>query len=224
MKKRILIVEDDPGLEQILRDNLVFEGYVVDSAADGVQALAKVHDAPPDLMLLDLMLPNLDGFAVCRALAGQPARTPLIILTARGQQHDKVQGLELGADDYIIKPCPLEELLARIRAVLRRTSPTVTRVQMADVTVDFVLIRAWRGDQPIVLTMREFELLQYLAERPGRVVTREELLRMVWGYNETSLTRTVDNFIARLRRKIELDPRHPRHIRTAHGGGYCLVF
>jgi two-component system response regulator VicR len=223
MKQQILVVEDDAPLAQVLRDNFLFEGYGVDIASDGAEALAKIRAQPPDLVLLDLMIPTLDGFEVCRQLGLTEPRTPIVILTARGQAEDKIRGLQLGADDYVTKPFVLEELMARIHAVLRRARPGLGRVELGDVTVDFVQQRAWREGQAITLTMREFELLQYLVERAGTVATREELLHSVWGYQETTLTRTVDNFIARLRRKIESDPHHPRHIRTAHGGGYCLV-
>ena len=223
MNSRILIVEDDRALAQLLRDNLDFEGYTVDWAGDGREALAKVREQAPDLVLLDLMLPQLDGLEVCRQLAATDPRTPIIIITARQRQEDKIQGLELGADDYVIKPYALEELLARIRAVLRRARPSIGHMQLGDVELDFGTHRALRGTQSLGLSNREFELLHYLAERPGKVVTREELLRAVWGYHEETLTRTIDNFVVRLRRKIEVDPRHPRYILTAHGGGYLLV-
>ena len=223
MNSRILIVEDDRALAQLLRDNLDFEGYTVDWAGDGREALAKVREQAPDLVLLDLMLPQLDGLEVCRQLAATDPRTPIIIITARQRQEDKIQGLELGADDYVIKPYALEELLARIRAVLRRARPSIGHMRLGDVELDFGTHRALRGTQSLGLSNREFELLHYLAERPGKVVTREELLRAVWGYHEETLTRTIDNFVVRLRRKIEVDPRHPRYILTAHGGGYLLV-
>ena len=223
MKSRILIVEDDVALAQVLRDNLDFEGYSVQCAVDGRDALAKVREQAPDLVLLDLMLPNVDGLEVCRQLAASGTRTPIIIITARQRQEDKIRGLELGADDYVTKPYALEELLARIRAVLRRARPSVAHLQLGEVELDFTTHRALRGTQSIGLSNREFELLHYLAERPGKVVTREELLRAVWGYHEETLTRTIDNFVVRLRRKIEVDSRHPRHILTARGGGYLLV-
>lgn len=169
------------------------------------------------------MLPKMDGFDVCRAIADSGRRTPIIIITARQRQEDKIHGLELGADDYVTKPYALEELLARIHAVLRRAHPSVTRVRLGEIDLDFSARRAMRGAVSVALSVREFELLQYLAERPTKVVSREELLRAVWGYHEETMTRTIDNFVVRLRRKIEEDPRHPRHILTAHGGGYLLV-
>jgi DNA-binding response OmpR family regulator len=224
MKSRILIVEDDLALAQVLRDNLEFEGYAVDCAVDGRQALAKVREQPPDLVLLDLMLPQMDGLEVCRQLATSERRTPIIIITARQRQEEKIKGLELGADDYVTKPYALEELLARICAVLRRARPnSIAHMNLGDVELNFGTHRALRGKQSLGLSNREFELLHYLAERPGKVVTREELLRAVWGYHEETLTRTIDNFVVRLRRKIEVDPRHPRYILTARGGGYLLV-
>ena len=223
MSARILMVEDDPALTVLLHDNLEYEGYVVETATDAQEAIAKARANPPDLMLLDLMLPGGDGFEVCRTVAAMLPKASIVILTSRQEQVDKIKGLDLGADDYVTKPCGVEELLARIRAVLRRTKPGVGRVQLGETTIDFTSRKAFRGTADIALTMREFELLQYLAEHAGRIATREELLKMVWGYEETTLTRTIDSFIARLRRKIEVDARHPKHILTAHGGGYCLV-
>jgi DNA-binding response OmpR family regulator len=224
MSKRVLIVEDDRAIARVLRDNLAYDGFSVECAWDGEEALAKAREFPVDLVLLDLMLPGLDGFAVCRVLTQGPARTPVIILTARSEQEDKVRGLELGADDYVTKPFALEELLARVHAVLRRTQPLLHRLVLGDTLIDFGLFHASRGGVDLGMTHREFELLRYLAERAGKVVSREELLRGVWGYRDMPFTRTVDNFVARLRRKIEPDPHHPRFLRTAHGGGYCLTF
>ena len=169
------------------------------------------------------MLPGLDGFEVCRALGRGPDRTPIIMLTARTGHDDKVRGLELGADDYVTKPFAFDELFARINAVLRRSHPRLDRIVLGDIEVDFRRYRASRGGRDLALTHREVELLHYLAERAGRVVTREELLRLVWRYSDVPATRTVDNFIARLRRKIEPDPHHPPFIRTVHGDGYSLT-
>ena len=226
MKKRILIVEDDASLARVISDNLVFEGYDVEVATTGESALARATAAAVDLVLLDIMLPGIDGFEVCRALntteAGREP-TPIIILTARTHKDDKIRGLELGADDYVTKPFALDELLARIHAVMRRSRRPVGQLVLGDVVIDFTTFRAIRGSRDLVLTHKEFELLQYLAERAGRIVTRDELLRGVWRYSEVPMTRTVDNFIARLRRKIEPDPPHPRYIRTIHGDGYTLT-
>jgi DNA-binding response OmpR family regulator len=223
MKKRILIVEDDMALARVIRDNLVYEGFGVDCVADGQVALDQARTTHPDLILLDAMIPTLDGFEVCRQLGSVRDRIPVIMMTARTQQQDKVRGLENGADDYVTKPFALEELLARIRAVLRRSRRTVQTLSLGEATIDFERMRAWRSGAPLSFTQREFALLEYLAESAGRVVTREELLRAVWGHQHTQLTRTVDIFIARLRRKVESDPHNPRFIRTVHGDGYLLA-
>ncbi|MFN7983592.1 MAG: response regulator transcription factor [Vicinamibacterales bacterium] len=220
---RILIVEDDPALRFLLRDNLAYEGYSVECAADSASALARARQSPPDLMLLDLMLPDGDGLDVCRAVCRNCPHTSIIILTSKREPIDKIRGLDLGADDYVTKPCGIGELLARVRAVLRRTRPSVEELALDTVRIDFMARTATRDGQPLLLTAREFELLQYLSERHGAVVTRQELLKMVWGYEASALTRTVDIFIARLRRKVELDPKHPKHILTSHGDGYLLV-
>lgn len=222
-KKRVLIVEDDRSLARILSDNLTFDGYLVTRAADRDAALASVRSAPPDLILLDLMIPGADGFDLCAQLRGQ-LRTPIIILSARAQKADKLHGLDLGADDYLTKPFDLDELLARIRAVLRRHGkPAVERLAMGRVMVDFRTLRATRAATELHLTHREFELLRYLAERRDRIVHRDELLREVWGYLSTPTTRSVDLAIARLRKKIEEDPHRPRFILTVHADGYRLT-
>jgi DNA-binding response OmpR family regulator len=224
MTKRVLIVEDDVGLARLLRDNLAFEGFDVQCASDGREALACADGVRFDLVLLDLMLPNSpDGFEVCRSLAQRPERTSIIILTAKAQKEDKVRGLELGADDYVTKPFALEELLARVHAVLRRSQHSQTRIALGDTIIDFQLLRATKRDVEIDLTSREFELLRYLADRAGKVVLRDELLRVVWGYPSAPMTRCVDSLVLRLRRKLEENPHHPRFIRTVHGDGYCLT-
>jgi DNA-binding response OmpR family regulator len=222
-KRHILIVEDDAVLAQVLRDNLVYEGFDVECVTDGAQAVDRARDTRPDLVLLDVMIPELNGFEVCRTLHASRDRLPIIILSARSQKTDKVRGLELGADDYITKPFSFDELLARVHAVLRRTSVTVQTLSLGSVRIDFGQMRAWKQGSALALTSHEFGILQHLAERAGRVVSREELLRAVWGYVHTPVTRTVDNFVARLRRKIEPDPHHPRFIQTIHGDGYQLV-
>jgi DNA-binding response OmpR family regulator len=223
VKKHILIVEDDATLAGVLRDNLIYEGFLVDCAADGQQAIAQARVTRPDLVLLDVTIPGPDGFEVCRTLNAGSDRLPIIMLTARTQKQDKVRGLQLGADDYVTKPFSFEELLARIHAVLRRTSVSVQTVALGDVVIDFAQMRATNRSVPVTLTPREFAVLQHLSERAGRVVSRDELLRAVWGYRETTVTRTVDNFMARLRRKIEADPHRPRFIQTVHGDGYRLT-
>ena len=220
---RVLIVEDDPALMFLLRNNLAYEGYLVECASDAATALLRARHAPPDLVLLDLMLPDGDGLDLCRMLSRAYPRTSIIILTSKREPLDKIKGLDMGADDYVTKPCGIGELLARVRAVMRRTRPAVERLDLDTVTIDFVARTASRSGTPLSLTSREFELLHYLTERVGDVVTRQELLKMVWGYEESALTRTVDIFIARLRRKVEPDPKHPKHILTSHGDGYLLV-
>jgi len=222
MKPRILIVEDDAALSGILRDNFVSEGYEVQCVVNGGVAVAKAREFAPDLILLDLGLPGSNGFDLCSVLRGR-RRTPIVMLTARSDKRDKLKGLELGADDYITKPFDLQELLARIHAVLRRARQGVDRLALGNVTIDFRRLQAWNGTAAIEFSHREFELLRYLAERPNKVVGRTELLHEIWGYIETPLTRSVDNAIARLRRKIEPDPQHPRFIHTVHGDGYCLT-
>jgi DNA-binding response OmpR family regulator len=223
-KKRILIVEDDQAIARLLRDNLQFDGFAVECVQTGAQAIALARAFAPDLVLLDLMLPDsMDGFEVCRTFSQAPSRTPVIILTARGEPEDRVRGLTLGADDYVVKPFALDELLARVHAVLRRSAPRLDCIKIGDATIDFLRLRASSKNGEIVMTDREFEVLRHLAERAGAIVTRDELLRLVWGYSDNRLTRTVDNFIFRLRHKLEPDPRHPRYLRTAHGDGYRLT-
>jgi two-component system alkaline phosphatase synthesis response regulator PhoP len=222
MPHRVLVVEDDPTLRLVIQDNLGAEGYDVDLAADGVCAVRQAQAVTPDLIVLDLTLPDCDGLDLLPVLQLR-GQVPIIILTARSQQTEKLSGLRLGADDYITKPFDMDELLARVRAVLRRSRPSVDRLRLGAVTIDFLNKRAWRGKRTIPFTHREFELLSYLAERRDMVVHRDELLRAVWGYlNTDMITRTVDFAIARLRKKIEVDRHHPRFIRTAHGDGYCL--
>jgi DNA-binding response OmpR family regulator len=222
MSKRILIVEDDASIARVVQDNLVFDGFEVECERDGREALIHVRRFKPDLVLLDLMLPGMDGLEICRALGQAAERLPVIIITARTQKDDRVLGLELGADDYVTKPFALDELLARVHAVLRRTHPHPPNLTLGEITFDFQRMTAKRGGEPLSLTDRELTVIRHLAERVGHVVSRDELLRIVWGYVDAPVTRTVDNLIARLRRKIEPDRRQPRFIRTAHGDGYRL--
>ena len=222
MRHRILVVEDDPTLRLVLQDNLRSEGYDVEVAADGVAGVRNIQAITPDLIVLDLTLPDCDGFELLPVLR-QSGQVPIIVLTARTQQAEKLKGLTLGADDYITKPFDPEELLARVRAVLRRARPSISRIRLGKVTVDFLNKHASAGNRTILFTHREFELLSYLAEHRDMVVRRGELLRAVWGYLGTDIsTRTVDFAVARLRRKVEVDHHHPQFIRTAHGDGYCL--
>jgi len=224
MSKRILIIEDDKAIARLLRDNLEYEGFVVETCDNGRNAIPTVKRFTPDLLLLDIMLPSgMDGFEICRAINESPTRTPVIILSARGQKEDRIRGLTLGADDYVTKPFALDELLARVHAVLRRTKPRIGELTLGSTVIDFRRLRAYSGTKRIELTDREFEILRCLAERAGNVVTREELLHLVWGYSDAPLTRTVDNFIFRLRHKLEPDPKHPIYIRKAYGDGYRLI-
>jgi two-component system alkaline phosphatase synthesis response regulator PhoP len=224
--KRILVIEDEPQMRLGLRDNLELEGYEVETAIDGNEGLAKAATFSPDLVLLDVMLPKKNGFDVCRELRARASSTPIVMLTARSAETDKVLGFELGADDYVTKPFSITELLARVRAVLRRagTQPAHTdAIRIGDLEVDFKLHQARRGKERVEFTAREFDLLRYLVEHTGRVVTREQILNEVWGYEEFPTTRTIDNFVAKLRQKIETLPHAPEHILTIHGSGYKFV-
>ena len=222
MTERILIVEDDRVFRSVIQDNLVCEGYRVDAVGDGQAALHHVRSCVPNLILLDLTLPDSDGFELFPQLH-RGGKVPIIILSARGQKPDKIKGLGLGADDYVTKPVDLEELLARIRAVLRRGRTVPQRVRIGRLHIDFRTQQATSGKTIVRLSHHEFKLLQYLAERRDQVVTREELLSEVWGYvNPDVNTRSVDQTIFRLRQKIEVDPHQPVCIRTAHRDGYCL--
>ena len=225
--KRILVIEDEPQMRLGLRDNFELEGYEVETAADGDEGLAKAAAFAPDLVLLDVMLPKKSGFDVCRELRARSAATPIVMLTARSAETDKVLGLELGADDYVTKPFSITELLARVRAVLRRAG-TVQKtaddvVWIGDIEADFTLHQARRGKTRIEFTAREFDLLRYFVQHIGQVVTREQILNEVWGYEEFPTTRTIDNFVAKLRQKIERSPHAPEHILTIHGSGYKFV-
>ena len=222
MKTRILVVESDGALARVLHDNLSFEGFQVLCAPDAHSAIEASKDFSPDLVVLDIMLPDGDGFDLCRYMQ-QGGRTPVILLSALAMKVDKLRGLALGADDYVTKPFDLEELLARIKVVLRRVRPTLKQLTLGAVTIDFEALRATHGADDIHLSYREFDVLRYLAERRGSVVSRNELLSQIWSYADLPITRSVDHAIARLRKKIEPDPKHPRYIHTVHGDGYCLT-
>jgi len=222
MKKRVLIVEDDSNLAAFMRENLLYEGFDVNWAADGKSALARARTFIPDLIVLDIMLPDTSGFELCAALR-RNGRVPVLIVSARSDKTDKLRGLNLGADDYITKPFDLDEFVARVHAVLRRTRPATDNLAIGSITIDFITRTAKTGDAEIHLTHREFDLLKYLAERPGHVVSREELLKELWEYPDPVWTRSVDHAIARLRKKIEPDPQHPRFIHTSVGSGYSLT-
>ncbi|HKZ08554.1 MAG TPA: response regulator transcription factor [Methylomirabilota bacterium] len=219
---RILIVDDEPEMVRGLEDNLRFEGYQTLTAGDGERALALAVSEAPDLIVLDLMLPGQSGWDVCQALRQRGLDIPIIMLTARGEEADQVRGLELGADDYVTKPFSLRELLARIRAVLRRPGPrrTAERFTFGDAGLEPRTRRAFKAGREVVLTRKEFELLRYLVEHPAEILTRERLLNEVWGYDRFPTTRTVDTHVLRLRQKFETDPERPAHILTVHGQGY----
>jgi two-component system alkaline phosphatase synthesis response regulator PhoP len=223
---RILIVEDEPEMVLGLKDNFEFEGYEVLTASDGVTGLARAREKKPELVILDIMLPKLSGLEVCKTLRGEGFDAPIIMLTARGQEIDKVVGLELGADDYVTKPFSIRELLARVRAILRRTDGSKRRLShysFSDLELDFETYQAKKGGGPLDLSPREFELLRYLIERKGETVSREKLLQDVWGYESYPSTRTVDTHIAKLRAKIGDSGSEPRFILTIHGVGYKFV-
>jgi len=224
--KRILVIEDEPQMRLGLRDNLELEGYEVETAADGDEGLQKAGSFAPDLVILDVMLPKKNGFDVCRDLRARSISTPIVMLTARSAETDKVLGLELGADDYVTKPFSITELLARVRAVLRRTGqqkPTADAIRIGDIEIDFKLHQARRAKARIEFTAREFDLLRYFVQHTGQVVTREQILNEVWGYEEFPTTRTIDNFVAKLRQKIEAAPDGPRIIVTEPGIGYRIA-
>jgi DNA-binding response OmpR family regulator len=210
-----------------LRDNFEFEGYDVAIAGDGEKGLALAQADPPDLILLDVMLPKKSGFDVCKELRLQGLTTPIIMLTARGQEIDKVLGLELGADDYITKPFSVRELLSRVKAVLRRSGPEkkppTGQHRIGRLSVDLVRYSALDSKGPVELSHKEFELLKFFIEHAGQIVHRDQLLDQVWGYDIYPNSRTVDNFIVRLRKKIETNPAQPKHLLTVHGFGYKLV-
>jgi len=224
---RVLVVEDDEAMAVALRDGFVYEGYEVSVARDGETGLRMARENPPDLMILDVMLPKMTGLEICKVLRGEGSDLPIIMLTARGQEIDKVLGLKLGADDYVTKPFSFMELMARVEAVLRRARPGGGFQRpvhtFGDVTVDFDRHAATRGGETLDLSPREFRLLGYLVEHHGEVVSREELLDAVWGYDTIPFTRTVDTHVAKLRKKIEVDPSDPRHIITVHRLGYKFL-
>ena len=222
---KILLVEDEPAMQLGLKDNLELETYQVDVAGDGEAGLQKIIQNTYDLILLDVMLPKLSGFDVCKKARAAGIGIPIILLTARGEEIDKILGLELGADDYITKPFSVRELLARIKALLRRTngaksSPTVI---LGRLKIDFTNFQAFEGDTETRLSHKEFEILSFLHQHKNQVVSRYDLLEKVWGYDEQPTTRTVDNFIVRLRHKIEINPNQPKIILTVHGSGYKMI-
>ena len=224
MSDSILLVEDEYALRMTLGDRLRKEGYLVEDAGDGDEGLARAAASPFDLFILDVMLPKRDGFTVCRDLRSAGLITPILMLTARGRTADKVNGLKIGADDYVTKPFQMAELLARVEALLRRApvrpAPVRAVYEFGDVHVDITGTAVTRGGAPVTLTAREFQLLRFFVEHPDATLAREELLTRVWGYNAATFTRTVDVHVAGLRQKLEADPRHPRYFLTVQGMGY----
>jgi len=225
MNERLLIIEDELPMRTALKDCLEAEGYRVLTAADGESGLDRALKEKPDLILLDIMMPKLDGFALCAELRRLSNPVPVLMLTAKGQVEDRVTGLDAGADDYLVKPFSTDELLARVRALLRRTrkqgrAPML--LKLGDAQIDLVKQTATRGRKALHLTAKEFAMLRLMADAQGEPVTRERFLDVVWGYTAFPTTRTVDNHVASLRSKIEKDPDEPRWIKTVHGVGYRL--
>ena len=223
---KILIVEDEPGMVAGLRDNFEFEGYQVLSAMDGVAGLERALADSPDLVILDVMMPRMSGLDVCKQLKSKRPAIPIIMLTARGQEVDKVVGLELGADDYVTKPFSIRELLARVKAVLRRSGSLPKdkdRFSFGDVEVNLRSCQVSRRGRSLDFSSKEFDLLKYFLCHPGEALTRDRLLEEVWGYDKFPTTRTVDAHIVRLRQKLEPRPEDPRFFLTVHGTGYKFV-
>lgn len=223
---KILIVEDEPGMVAGLRDNFEFEGYQVLSAMDGVAGLERALADTPDLVILDVMMPRMSGLDVCKQLKSKRPAIPIIMLTARGQEVDKVVGLELGADDYVTKPFSIRELLARVKAVLRRAGSLPKdkeRYSFGEVEVNLRSCQVSRQGRAVEFSSKEFDLLKYFLVHPGEALTRDRLLEEVWGYDKFPTTRTVDAHIVRLRQKLEAKPEDPRFFLTVHGTGYKFV-
>jgi DNA-binding response OmpR family regulator len=225
MNERILIVEDETPMRTALADLLASEGYRALTASDGESGLERTLAEKPDLILLDIMMPKLDGFALCAELRRLGNAVPVLMLTAKGQIEDRVNGLDVGADDYLVKPFSTDELLARVRALLRRVARKARlplKLNLGDVEIDLARQTALRGKKRVHLTAKEFAMLRLMAEAEGEPVTREKFLDLVWGYTAFPTTRTVDNHIASLRAKLERNPDDPRWVKTVHGVGYKL--
>jgi DNA-binding response OmpR family regulator len=224
--RSVLVVEDEIQMRTMLEDNLEFDGYRVTAVASGEEALVEIDRQTYSLVLLDVMLPGINGLDVCRRLRGRGTRIPVIMLTARTQESDRVMGLDVGADDYVTKPFSVRELLARVRAQVRRDdwhSATGDEFVFGDVQVRLRQRLVLRKGRRVAMSAREFELLRYLIAHRNEVVSREQLLRDVWGYHQLSITRTVDNYVAKLRVQLEARPHEPRYIITLHGSGYQLI-
>ncbi|TRX65820.1 response regulator transcription factor [Carboxylicivirga sp. M1479] len=226
--KRILVIEDEPDMQSGIKDNLEFEGYEVDTASDGKEGLQKILNDGFDLVLLDVMLPLMSGFDVCKKVRHENNETPIIFLTAKGEEIDKVIGLESGGDDYLTKPFSLRELMARVKAVLRRTEKQTTTqkealISIGKLSVNFTTYTASVNGEEVKMTSKEFEILQYFLKHKNATISRDSLLDNVWGYDFQPTARTIDNFILKLRHKIEENPNEPQIILTVHGMGYRLV-
>jgi DNA-binding response OmpR family regulator len=222
----IIVVEDEPQMQFLLTENLEFEGYEVTTTDSGEGALSEIARRQYALMILDIMLPGMSGFEVCRAVRARGSQMPIIMLTARSGESERVVGLDIGADDYVTKPFGVRELLARVRAQLRRDTARPgagDEFVLGDVRVDVRRRLVTRRGHRVELSTREFDLLRYFLAHRGEVVSREQLLRDVWGYNQVVVTRTVDNFVAKLRTHLEPKPHEPRYLMTVHGSGYQLV-
>jgi DNA-binding response OmpR family regulator len=225
-RAKILVVEDEPAMVAGLRDNFEFEGYEVITAHDGIEGLQRALEESPDLVVLDVMMPRMSGLEVCKQLRAKRASLPIIMLTARGQEIDKVVGLELGADDYVTKPFSIRELLARVKSVLRRTAvlpKDKEQHSFSDVQVDLRRCRVVRSGKPLDISSKEFDLLKYFICHSGETLSRDRLLEDVWGYENYPTTRTVDTHLVRLRQKLEPDPEQPQYFLTVHGTGYRFV-
>src|SRR5688572_17842139 len=228
MRRKILIVEDEPNMSRGLKDNLEFEGYEVDLAENGTLGLGAILSNPYALVVMDVMMPEMSGLEVCKKVREAGIAVPIILLTAKSEEIDKVLGLELGADDYITKPFSLRELLARIKAVLRRNADVPGKegetCKIGKLSLNFNAYTATDSLGVVKMSHKEYAILKYLFQRKNEIISRTELLENVWGYDETPTTRTVDNFIVKLRHKVEEDPNTPRIILTVHGTGYTLIY
>lgn len=226
MVETVLIIEDDPAITIGLKKNLKYEGYEVMTVADGQRGLEMAVDKRPDLIVLDVMLPNMSGFEVCKTLKKNEVDIPIIIISAKDQEIDKIMGLDLGADDYMTKPFSVRELVARINAVLRRKKRyerDIDAFQFGDVAVDFIARTVTKAQKPLDLSPREFDLLAYFIKHPNQVLERRQILNKVWGYDYYGTARTIDNFVTKLRQKVEPDAERPFYLMTVRGIGYKFV-
>ena len=226
MRNKILIIEDDPALSMGLKASLEAEGYMVLIESDGEKGLGSVLTGRPDIVILDIMLPSMNGLDLCKNLRMQNINTPVIMLTAKNEEADKVLGLELGADDYVTKPFSVRELIARVRAILRRKSvveETQEVLSFSDAEINFKKMEFHKSGNKINMSLKEFEIMKYFIINEGTVITRDTLLDKVWGYETFPTTRTVDNYILMLRKKIETNPSNPKHILTIHSAGYKFI-